>query len=182
MHMSNVDFNQQAQDDVEKTVFEIMADGVIVYANSDVETLISLTSGSICWWFMGDNGKFTCTDRLYVHNDFKRVTIEDARKLAADWFEEEMGDTFFEDPENDPSFKEVRTPDSLVAEWGSYISRVPAVAPLRLVVPPFIDADKKDAHTEHCCAEHKRCKYQNKKCTVTSGRKKPSYPCNCEHM
>ena len=33
-----------------------------------------------------------------------------------------------------------------------------------------------DVHTEHCCAEH-GCKYGNDNCTVASGEKKQSYPC-----
>lgn len=39
-------------------------------------------------------------------------------------------------------------------------------------------ADTKDVHTEHCCKLH-GCKYRDETCTVTSGEKRQSFP--CEH-
>jgi hypothetical protein len=39
-----------------------------------------------------------------------------------------------------------------------------------------VEQDKKDVHTEHCCAEH-GCKYGENACTVKSGDKKQSFPC-----
>lgn len=42
----------------------------------------------------------------------------------------------------------------------------------------------KDVHTEHCCGEHKVCKYgeEDSGCTVCSGFRKASHPCNCDWM
>lgn len=40
----------------------------------------------------------------------------------------------------------------------------------------------KDVHTEHCCGEHKVCKYGEEQCSVATGQKLASFPCNCEHM
>jgi hypothetical protein len=41
---------------------------------------------------------------------------------------------------------------------------------------------EKDVHTEHCCIEHKRCKYgDDDTCTVAGLGFKPSYPCNCDN-
>lgn len=34
----------------------------------------------------------------------------------------------------------------------------------------------KDVHTEHCCARH-GCKYGEENCTVVTGKKKQSFPC-----
>ncbi len=42
--------------------------------------------------------------------------------------------------------------------------------------------DRRDVHTEHCCEEHRQCKYGNVYCPVATGKKHASYPCNCEHM
>lgn len=37
-----------------------------------------------------------------------------------------------------------------------------------------------DVHTEHCCKVH-GCKYMDENCTVVSGSKKQSHPCeDCE--
>jgi cell fate (sporulation/competence/biofilm development) regulator YmcA (YheA/YmcA/DUF963 family) len=36
-----------------------------------------------------------------------------------------------------------------------------------------------NVHTEHCCAEHKACKYGDKDCPVATGHLPTSYPCNC---
>ena len=41
---------------------------------------------------------------------------------------------------------------------------------------------KKNAHTEHCCAVHRRCKYSDSDCPVTTGALPASHPCNCEWM
>lgn len=35
---------------------------------------------------------------------------------------------------------------------------------------------KKDVHTEHCCIAH-GCKYGNKDCSVVTGKKEQSFPC-----
>lgn len=45
------------------------------------------------------------------------------------------------------------------------------------------DEDNTDVHTEHCCLRH-GCRYGNRdgKCTVVSGEKKQSFPCeDCDH-
>lgn len=40
-----------------------------------------------------------------------------------------------------------------------------------------------DCHTQHCCQEHKRCKYgQEDTCSVCTGQKPASFTCNCEWM
>lgn len=38
------------------------------------------------------------------------------------------------------------------------------------------DPRLKDVHTEHCCIRH-GCKYGHEFCTVTTAKKKQSYPC-----
>ena len=38
------------------------------------------------------------------------------------------------------------------------------------------DTSERDVHTEHCCKEH-GCKYGQGNCTVTSGKKAQSFPC-----
>jgi hypothetical protein len=39
---------------------------------------------------------------------------------------------------------------------------------------------KTDVHTEHCCIDH-GCKYGDKNCTIVTGAKVQSYPCEeCE--
>jgi hypothetical protein len=48
--------------------------------------------------------------------------------------------------------------------------------------PSYYLLDDKDVHTEHCCEEHKACKYMDLDCTVATGQKKASYPCNCDHF
>jgi hypothetical protein len=41
---------------------------------------------------------------------------------------------------------------------------------------------RKDVHTEHCCSEHKQCKYFDEaNCSVCQGWAKASYPCNCNY-
>lgn len=45
-------------------------------------------------------------------------------------------------------------------------------------VTPMPD-DQQDVHTEHCCEEHKSCKYGDKDCPVATGVKYASYDCNC---
>lgn len=42
--------------------------------------------------------------------------------------------------------------------------------------------ENKDCHTEHCYQQHKHCKYGNfeNTCSVVSGLKNASFPCNCE--
>ena len=42
------------------------------------------------------------------------------------------------------------------------------------------DSVYKDVHTEHCCSTH-GCKYGDADCTVESGQKKQSYPCERCH-
>ncbi len=49
------------------------------------------------------------------------------------------------------------------------------------------DSPELDAHTDHCCQYHKRCKYAYskkdlKQCTVANGTKPASFACNCEWM
>lgn len=48
--------------------------------------------------------------------------------------------------------------------------------------PSYYLLDEKDVHTEHCCEKHKACKYMDLDCTVATGQKKASYPCNCDHF
>lgn len=43
-------------------------------------------------------------------------------------------------------------------------------------VKKLLSPDEKDVHTEHCCYVH-GCKYNDEDCTVVSGFKKQSYPC-----
>ena len=53
----------------------------------------------------------------------------------------------------------------------------------RLKDAPEPTEEQKDVHTEHCCLEHRRCKYGDEEtCTVVGLGFKPSYPCNCDHF
>jgi hypothetical protein len=48
--------------------------------------------------------------------------------------------------------------------------------------PSYYLLEDIDVHTEHCCEKHKACKYGDLECTVATGQKKASYPCNCDHF
>lgn len=48
-------------------------------------------------------------------------------------------------------------------------------------MPKIIMPARKDVHTEHCCVIH-GCKYGDDGCTVYSGEKEQSYPCeHCDY-
>jgi len=50
-------------------------------------------------------------------------------------------------------------------------------------VKPVQKSLRRDVHTEHCCLEHRICKYgEEDHCTVVQGWADPTYPCNCEHF
>lgn len=49
----------------------------------------------------------------------------------------------------------------------------------KVVIDSIVNDDAKDVHTEHCCGEHKSCKYGEEDCPVVIGSKRASYPCNC---
>lgn len=42
--------------------------------------------------------------------------------------------------------------------------------------------ENRDVHTDHCCEQHEQCKYSSDACSVVTGAKHASFPCNCEHM
>lgn len=48
--------------------------------------------------------------------------------------------------------------------------------PNECVFHPAEKEENKDVHTEHCCEQH-YCKYGDDDCTVTTGKKRQSYPC-----
>lgn len=65
--------------------------------------------------------------------------------------------------------------------------------PVEYQLPPPEPLNNQDVHTKHCCGQHKRCKYgleegriregyEMEQCTVVSGKKAPSFPCNCNWM
>jgi hypothetical protein len=54
--------------------------------------------------------------------------------------------------------------------------------PSDYTLPPPEASKNQDVHTEHCCGQHKRCKYGDEYCPVANGQKAPSYPCNCDWM
>jgi hypothetical protein len=168
---------------MEKTIFQIAFAESIVFSCAEVDTIISFSAAGLRWWFQTEDGKYSLADVLEHNNDLNRATVEYARKLASDWFEhcmkafanagddsdsDEMIATTYE------SGKVISTSIVTVAPPSTSITGAPVVEPL------FLDANKKDVHTEHCCAIHRHCKYGNRKCTVTNGQKKPSYPCNCK--
>jgi len=167
---------------MEKTIFQIAFAESIVFSSAECDTIISFSSAGLRWWFSTENGKYFLADTLEHNSDLNRAPIAYARKLASDWFEYslkaltgslegdkvEMVSTTFE------SGKPINT--SIVTVSSSTYNSMSG-APV--VEPPFLDSNKKDAHTEHCCAKHRHCKYGNRKCTVVTGKKQPSYPCNC---
>lgn len=52
---------------------------------------------------------------------------------------------------------------------------------LRIKKAADADTSPRDTCTEHCCLEH-GCKYSKRKCSVVTGKKAQSYPCEyCGH-
>ena len=156
------------------TIFEIASKETIVFGSSVTDIIISFSGSGLTWWCLGDsdNAKFLLVETLPVHNDLDRAHIAYARKLAVEWFEREMNqyfdryDVIIDNAISEPTVKNNYNEEQNFPK----------------VEPPELDENKKDVHTEHCCSDHHRCKYNNKKCTVISGKKKPSYPCNCKEM
>jgi rubredoxin len=74
-------------------------------------------------------------------------------------------------------------PKKQVSEKGSPgggLSPSSTVPPASAAPEPGEAADSSDVHTEHCCRKC-GCKYGDKKCTVVSGEKLASHPCeNCD--
>lgn len=176
--VSNMDLAETPKET--KTIFEILEKETIVFGNDVIDTVITINSTGYCWWFRNTDGTFTLTDVLYASYDLKRVDIDFARREAENWFKHALGE-FVEDESEGTAVSDRIAEEN--ANSGVYRNpqKKSEVNELPLVEPRFIDQDKKDAHTEHCCAEHSRCMYNNKKCSVVIGRKKPSYPCRC-HM
>jgi len=146
-------------EDESKSVYEIAETATIVYSNEFIDTLITINSSGLQWWFKNGE-KYSLADQLDAHFDLKNYNIADARKLGEDWFFTLFDQNLNSSPEEKP----------IVSVQ---------IEPSTKIVPSFIDQHKKDAHTEHCCADHKVCVYKNPKCTVVSGYKKPSYSCKC---
>lgn len=156
---------------MERSIFQIANESTIVFSAPDADTLISINSSGLYWWFAIDDGKYYLTDSLYVNHNLHIISINYAKKLAEDWFESSLNESVG-DNENDDSDCSITTEYSIIADS---VNEIPKVE------PPFLNSDKKDAHTEHCCIDHNRCKFNNKNCTVVSGRKKQSYPCKCSN-
>jgi len=53
------------------------------------------------------------------------------------------------------------------------------ISKVRVMLDGAEPEENRDVHTEHCCGFHKACKYDNDRCPVATGAKRPSYPCNC---
>jgi hypothetical protein len=151
-----------ASQQVDKSIVEITEYATIVYANADIDTLITINGNGLQWWFKGENNNYDLVDSFQVRIDLNKATIADARQLAEDWFLTSLGE-------------ETDTPSEPM-------TTVPSVhnnTELKKVVPGY--RQTKDAHTEHCCLEHRHCYFNNSNCSVVLGKKKPSYPCRCNH-
>jgi len=163
---------------MERSIFEITSKETIVFACQDTDTIISLTTSGLNWWYLVDNGNFVLADKLDAYIDMHRAPISYVRQLAEDWFlhelEEFTGDTSVVKSSSTPM------PSATVAcKVNDTIPVNVSERNFPLVEPLYLDHDKKDAHTEHCCAKHRCCKFKNSKCTVVSGMKKQTYPCRC---
>lgn len=162
---------------MEKTIFQITTSDTIVFSSDDTDTIISFNSSELKWWFLVESGKFVLTDTLNVHNDLDRITVAQARKLALDWFEWEF--KILVDDTNDIPVITCNEVKSSYNNVGATKTKSLYDKDFPLVEPLELDFDKKDAHTEHCCIVHRKCKFHSHKCTVVLGKKKPSHPCHC---
>lgn len=166
---------------MEKTIFQIAFAESIVFSSHECDTIISFSSAGLRWWFMTDNGKYVLADTLEHSSDLNRAPVAYARKLASDWFDHTL-ETFAEGGGGNDTEEMITTTfeNGKVVSTSVVVSSTPtSVTGAPVVEPSFLDANKKDAHTEHCCITHRHCKYGNRKCTVVTGQKKPSYPCKC---
>lgn len=165
---------------MDKSIFEIAAEETIVFSSFETDTIISFSSSGLKWWFLSEDNKFMLADALEAPNDLSRAPITYCRKLASDWFDWEISNFDSrlndENTETPQSTNDNSSCNSSVSSFAFSEKKFPSVE------PPELDAEKRDVHTEHCCAKHHKCKYGNSKCTVISGKKKPSYSCNCEFM
>lgn len=166
---------------MEKTIYQIAFLETIVFSCATADTLITFSGSGLRWWMSANNNEFMLVDTLDVHNDLSRAPIAYARKLASDWFNYSLNKV--EDDESSPDIA-TRYPvgNSTTVNQNYTPVRIPAQPEKNFpaVEPRWVDEDKKDAHTEHCCATHRHCFYGNKKCSVVSGKKTPSYPCRCK--
>ncbi len=177
-----------------KTIFQLADEGTVVFSNSDIDVLITINGSSLNWWYLehGEN-TYYLYDSLYVNSDLKILSISAARKLAKDWFDEEvkvysMGAVApaILSHTNSHGMLECEPPLECKLEEDmskkKHHNKIKNKIDLMVnkIYPLYIFANKKDAHTEHCCFEHKYCLYGNKKCSVILGKKKPSYQCKCD--
>jgi|SRR6185436_5202246 len=162
---------------MEKSIFEIALHETIVFSSEEIDTVISFTGSGLKWWFsIGKDNKFSLSDTLDIFNDENRAPIAYARKLAKDWFEWELKE-FAAESQEDSNFE--FSTNNVIQEKSTYPAPDSSEKNFPIVEPPELDADKKDAHTEHCCEQHLNCKFKNVNCTVVLGKKKSSYPCTC---
>lgn len=151
---------------INKTVVDITEFTTIVYANDDIDTLITINANGLQWWFKDENGKYDLVDTFFCRIDLSTATLAEARQLGENWFLSSLG-------------ADIDEPTTVAV---SVATRSPIVykrEELKRVVPGYRQV--KDAHTEHCCIEHKCCFYNSSRCSVVLGKKKPSYPCRCKH-
>lgn len=163
---------------MEKSILEIAANETIVFSSTKTDTIISFSSLGLKYWFLLEDNNFMLADALDAPNDLGRAPIAYARKLASDWFNWKINnfDVSLINENISSCNDTVECADSTLSSCFS------SEKTFSLIEPPELDAEKRDAHTEHCCIKHHRCKYGNLKCTVVLGKKKPSYPCNCDFM
>lgn len=162
---------------MEKTIFQILSVETVVYGTAEADTIISFSGAGLRWWFLVDDGKYSLADTLHHNSDLSKAPVAYARQLASDWFDWTMNHFAGGSSDSDTG-----TMVTTVYEGGAAVSSAaPPISEKQfpIVEPPYEDAHKKDAHTEHCCVTHRKCRYGSKKCTVVSGEKNPSYPCSC---
>jgi hypothetical protein len=69
----------------------------------------------------------------------------------------------------------------MIPQWPTFPGDLPN-NPYRPIYCKTNNVKLKDVHTEHCCSEH-GCKYGDDDCTVTTGKKKQSFPCmDCDRQ
>ena len=162
------------KDMMEKTIFDVVAHGSILFADPILDTVITANSSGLYWWCIGSDGKFYLADKMETYLDLKRMPVEFAKKLAQDWYDHSVGTWSVGTATSVSEQVEARNPRPR-RERQTTTGKT-----IRLIEPGFVDDDKRDAHTEHCCKEHKTCYYSSDKCTVAFGRKKATYPCTCD--
>jgi hypothetical protein len=164
---------------MEKTIYQIAFTETVVFSCAEIDTLITFSGSGLRWWMSADNGEFMLVDTLDVNNDLSRAPIAYARKLASDWFNHSMTKAADGSTEEETPLSNAYNTTPVNRNYTPVRNVVKVEKNFPVVEPMWVDEDKRDAHTEHCCLTHRFCFYGNSKCSVVLGKKKPSYSCRC---